>query len=543
MKKILTCFAVLFSFTLLIILLQFNSYGYVKVDKAASEYSGMHYKLVEEELIQLGFTNIVLNEIPNLKSSDELKDYDVGSIVIDGMNAFGEGVRFKKDSKVVINYHTIKKIALPIGCSEATNYSIEQLQQMLKQSGYTNVKVKTMNDLDKDSEEYRELVINKENDYQKDDFIPYDALITIMDHKHILEYNVVLKLIFNENLFFNKYGLDIELDKQAINTLAHGEDGSYTLLLANGEHTLTLFNNENKSLYQEVSFEVDCNMELAYVITCEEHRIKVEEQYIDKDQVVETHQAKITMSEADFKKMTLTQVIQQLKTSGFTNVKEEAIYDIVWGITPEESIQSVIIDGRQDYRRGEILNKDVEVIVRYHLDEDKDPNKLRLPFSLDVAKGMNYEEVKKALINEGFTNVECKTSSGLFYKKYQKDEVITIRINHFTMNYEKAYSPDSNIVIYYYDQETNDESNNQSVNEFDAISAFEEYGKALYPYGFQCHWITELKQKEKLQDGSWYLEVGVSVTNESKDKVKAIAKGIVAGTSSNPIVLEFDIKQ
>lgn len=543
MKKILTFFAVLFSFTLLIILLLFNSYGYVKVDKSASEYRGIHYKLVENELSELGFSNIVLNEIPNLKSSDELNDYDVGSVVIDGTDQFGKDVRFKKDSKVVINYHTIKKIRMPLNSNEVTNYNVDQLKQMLSQQGFVNIKVKEVNDLEQDRSEYIELLVAKQNDFEKDEFVAYDALIEIITHKVIQEYQVILKLDFHSNLFFDKYDIVVSIDDQEVNTLKHGEDGNYTLLLASGEHFFTLSKIDDKNVSKTQYFDVDCNMEIAYLISCEEKKIKVENQYIDKDEVIETHQAKIMMSQSEMKEMLMSDLKQELKSWGFTNIKLVPIYDIVWGITKEESIERVSIDGKEDFKRGEVVDKTVEVVISYHVDEDKDPNKLRLPFSLDVAKGMNYEEVKKALMNEGFTNIECKTSSGLFYEKYQKDEVITIRINHFTMNYEKAYSPDSNIVIYYYDQETNDESIDQSVSEFDAMSAFEEYGKALYPYGFQCHWITELKQKEKLQDGSWYLEVGVSVTNESKDKVKAIAKGIVAGTSSNPIVLEFDIKQ
>ena len=59
----------------------------------------------------------------------------------------------------------------------------------------------------------------------------------------------------------------------------------------------------------------------------------------------------------------------------FTNIKTKPVYDIQLGITSEKSIKKVNIDGSNKYKKGDIVLKDVKVVVYYHMSADKDPNK------------------------------------------------------------------------------------------------------------------------------------------------------------------------
>lgn len=63
------------------------------------------------------------------------------------------------------------------------------------------------------------------------------------------------------------------------------------------------------------------------------------------------------------------------ESAGFTNIKTEPIYDIVWGITPEESVKEVTVDGSSYYVKGQNVKKNVPVIIIYHLKKTDDPSR------------------------------------------------------------------------------------------------------------------------------------------------------------------------
>lgn len=60
-------------------------------------------------------------------------------------------------------------------------------------------------------------------------------------------------------------------------------------------------------------------------------------------------------------------VVTQLREAGFTNVKTEAVEDLVLGlITEDGEVEEVEIGGDTDYESGTQFSKDAEVVVRYH---------------------------------------------------------------------------------------------------------------------------------------------------------------------------------
>ncbi|MDD3269679.1 MAG: hypothetical protein PHX14_10185 [Syntrophomonadaceae bacterium] len=80
------------------------------------------------------------------------------------------------------------------------------------------------------------------------------------------------------------------------------------------------------------------------------------------------------------------------------------------------------------------------------------------------------------------------------------------------------------------------------LEKYAARMAFENHGKYLYPYGFECHWILDLINEEQSHvDGSWFFKVGVTITNQYGTKRDAIAEGTISGTTGNPTVKEFNV--
>ncbi len=78
------------------------------------------------------------------------------------------------------------------------------------------------------------------------------------------------------------------------------------------------------------------------------------------------------------------------------------------------------------------------------------------------------------------------------------------------------------------------------LDKYAARTAFENHGKYLYPYGFDCHWILDLRSEAQSHvDGSWFFKVGVTITNQYGTERNAIAEGTVGGTTGNPIIKDF----
>ncbi|MBR4346286.1 MAG: PASTA domain-containing protein [Oscillospiraceae bacterium] len=62
----------------------------------------------------------------------------------------------------------------------------------------------------------------------------------------------------------------------------------------------------------------------------------------------------------------------------------------------------------------------------------------------------------------------------------------------------------------------------------DAQKKFDSYGKSQYPYGFKSHWNTDLRSCEQSKrDGSWFLKVGVTITNEYGTEMDTVAESTV----------------
>lgn len=71
------------------------------------------------------------------------------------------------------------------------------------------------------------------------------------------------------------------------------------------------------------------------------------------------------------------EVVDKLQASGFENVQTSAIYDLdidIWGESDLNEVQSVSIDGKTEFSKGDLFPKTAEVIVTYHAYEKDNPN-------------------------------------------------------------------------------------------------------------------------------------------------------------------------
>ena len=354
-----------------------TSCGNIKVSKSSGEYAGLDYQEVSDELSKLGFKNISTEELADLPSQGEVKDGTVESVTIGG-EAFEAGGSFSKESEVHIVYHTIKMLLLPFGADEISGKDYKEIGKLLSESGFTNVELKEVDDIDPDgaaTDPYNEMTVSGSADFKKGDSVPFDATIGVFYHVPYEKFNVKVNIDFLSNLLFDKYRVEFYVDDDSIKTLDHGEDYAGEMRLKAGTHKFCFKKAEDGSVEGEEDIEITSNSEVNITISCKTDHVAVSVDDIYRESDVGENQIRISFTSSDYFGKDYKEVVSELQSMGFTNITEQPLYDIVLGITKEGSADFVSINGSTDYKKGDIFEKNAAVIVPYHLNEEDDPNK------------------------------------------------------------------------------------------------------------------------------------------------------------------------
>ena len=517
----------------------------IKVPKASSEYIGVNYDVVVSELEKLGFTDIETIEVQDLNSGSQLKDYSIGEISINGTTVFEEKSNFEKDSKVLITYHTIPKLKVPISDIEIQDYDCETIASQFRDAGFSAIETQEVYDLDPaltDVEFENEVIINGNHEFMAGDEIAFDSKISIICHRPFTRYTVKMNIDFVPNLLFNKYDIIVLVDDYEEELLTHGQDGVLEFSLKEGLHTFSFAKKDDYSICGGFDLEVNSEIESAYTISCGGSTVSVKENFVDRIGSLSDDEVKAMGTEDGFTLKNYKDVLNTLKDWGFTNIIEAPLYDIYWGWTESGEVESVTINGIDTYKRGDIFKKDAEVIITYHLGINDDPSKIKIPYDGDTSDGVNYEVVEKAFKDAGFTNVSTYPRIEADIWGYEEYTVANIYINGNTPSDKiNTYSPDAEVRIDYYLISDGESKSSTELTSFYAKKAFEDYGSVVCPYGFKCHWFTDLINLEQYDDGTWFIKVGVTVENAYGNKIDTVAEGMVAGTDKLPFVVQFHV--
>lgn len=114
------------------------------------------------------------------------------------------------------------------------------------------------------------------------------------------------------------------------------------------------------------------------------------------------------------------EVVKIFEEKGFTNIKTEAIHDLIFGwLTKDGEVEDVSIGGNVDYSSDKWVSANAEVIIRYHTFPENDEEESTPPTTVTPANTAaapddwtnllekHYEEVKKIFEDAGFTNITC----------------------------------------------------------------------------------------------------------------------------------------
>jgi len=222
-------------------------------------------------------------------------------------------------------------------------------------------------------------------------------------------YKVAVHIDFVENLIFSTYDVNFSVDGVEKGTMKHGEDADFELSIKTGNHTITFENSESLSVKGEMTLNVDSDMEVEYQIACYNDKVTVKEIFVDKLVELPAGQVKADSSAYDYKSKNYAEVESSFKTLGFTNIKFDIMYDIVFGITQDGSVEKVTIDGNSDFKRGDVFSSDAEVVIAYHMPQDEKPEEV-----VSLSYSTNDLETAK----HGNTGVFSYKSTGGSYDVY-----------------------------------------------------------------------------------------------------------------------------
>ena len=107
----------------------------------------------------------------------------------------------------------------------------------------------------------------------------------------------------------------------------------------------------------DVSLEIQCD---SFNIDVMEKNMQLLEEW-NEDSIL------IDFNEGELEHLYYEDVVTMLQEKGFTNIKLSPVYDLMWGWGQEGKVASVLIQGLSNVQKGQIVPKDCNIYVIYHM--------------------------------------------------------------------------------------------------------------------------------------------------------------------------------
>lgn len=346
-------------------------------------------------------------------------------------------------------------VVAPCGIADCVGQEYNSICEQFQSAGFENVHTEVIEDLKAGETEKFGTVdivsIKGSSDFNKgQEYRPIDEVV-VRYHTYV-KCGVKVNVEFVPNWFFSKYDVKLRLDDNSEGNMEHGVDKTFELKMDPGEHTITFESKDSSSTKGEVALMVDCDMEVAYRIYCHSDNIRVETLYVDKLAELEENQVKMNVAASEYKFKNYTEAESALRALGFTNIKYNILYDIVFGWTDNGEVESVSIAGKTDFTRGDVFQANSEIVITYHMPEANDPANITMQRKSDAYCGMNYLEAERLFRNMGFTNIvldKVTTES----TAHTDGEVIFVEIGGWSFDVGDTFKPDKKVYIKYYNIE------------------------------------------------------------------------------------------
>lgn len=158
------------------------------VGTASSALIGKEYEAVITILEEAGFTNISTNEISDLPLNKISEENKVVSIKIGLFEEFNDDSKIPSNFPVVITYHTLEKLPLPLSSKDAKGANYQDVMKSFKDAGFENIALEVEYDIITgwmtDDGEVKSVTVNGDNKFSAGNEYRADAEVIITYHTY-----------------------------------------------------------------------------------------------------------------------------------------------------------------------------------------------------------------------------------------------------------------------------------------------------------------------------------------------------------------------
>ena len=331
---------------------------------ASSYYSGLDKDEVTSIFQKAGFNNITYLSIDDINSKSEILDGTVESVTIDGLSNFDSDNSFNRDSEIVISFHNIPKITLPLTKDEAKSQYYMHVGKLFHDAGFVNIITDEIHDLSP-GEEYKTLITVGDEEIGDERMLPFDSSISVIGHYPVSTYATTIEIDFESNWIFSKYDVNVVIGDQVLGTMKHGEDTTYNINLQSGSYDLTFSKSDNSDVFGTVGLEINSATTVKYHISCNSQNVKVEQ--LEYKSSLETGSLLIPVNSDYFLRKNYKEAENYLRSIGFSNVVSEATTGTLWGNDRICDVVSIKINTKTSFKYDDAFKKSDSVLIQYHV--------------------------------------------------------------------------------------------------------------------------------------------------------------------------------
>lgn len=331
--------------------------------KASSEYVGMDHSQAESTLRQAGFELIVTVSVDDIDSSSEISDGAVESVRINGIDEFSTSTEFSKDDEVVITYHNIPKIPMPMSLSDIAEEFYMDVGRSFFEAGF-EVETDEVYDLEAGAESYTSITANGLA-VQSESELPFDAVIRVLGHYPVSEFPVSITIEFESNWLANKYDVVVKFDGMIQGVLPHGQGATFNPSFPAGIHIITFESSKDENVNSSIELLVDSEAAVTYHIKCERKAVDVSEVGVTRALMDTT--LLLPYSSSHYLRRDYQEVKSELETLGFDNVTAISTTDTFWAPDRVNSVVGITIDNISAFDHDQVFDRSVPVVLSYHI--------------------------------------------------------------------------------------------------------------------------------------------------------------------------------
>ena len=309
--------------------------GEIKLSYSASYYKDENYYSALIKLLKQGLSDIRLTPLNDLEgglfSGDGKKDGKVETIEINGISDFRADSWVSENSVVSISYHSFQK-------AEKAGYETSKNNHLI----ISGMDIELPSYFIEDAQDATNAAYHVKGDDETCFTILYD------DNEEwtgLSEYETHFVLEQRSSSFSGMPGKEI---------LALGKKNDKVNLI----HTTTLATSSDPDYLHIIMTSPD-NSKIDYD---SDYKAVVSGIYIPKESEI-----RIDFTSKDYKGQNINDVIAVLEEKGFQNVKAENLQDIMLGVfTKEGAVENITIDGSDEYKIGNWISNQSEIVITYH---------------------------------------------------------------------------------------------------------------------------------------------------------------------------------